>query len=776
MAKTRIHELAKELGMNSRDLTARLQQKGFAVKNHMSTLEEFEVKKAKEIILGKKDQQENREKRARKENTKPTRIEDKGAPKPAGRGAPKPADKGAPKPTGRRAPKPAGRGTPKPTDKGTTTDGKNDTQTSGVDQEEFRKRVQARKEEIRRSQEQTQRKLLSKVANISTHGRGKRRRRSVPQSTPESAPKRTITIQDEISVQELANRLHVDSSEVIKTLIELGVMASINQVIDSETALLVAEEFGADVEVVKDTKLDLFLEESSDEPEMLEPRPPVITVMGHVDHGKTSLLDVIRHTDVTATEAGGITQHIGAYQVEIKGKKITFLDTPGHEAFTAMRARGAQITDIAILVVAADDGVMPQTIEAINHAKAAGVPIIVAINKIDKSEANPERIMQQLTEYNLVPEEWGGDTICVPVSAKSRKGLDQLLEMILLVAEIEELKANPNTAARGTVIEAQLDKGRGPVATVLIQKGTLHIGDYILAGLTYGRVRAMLDFKGRRIKKALPAAPVAILGLSEVPDAGDPFYACKDEKLVRQIVDKRINQKRQHEVVTPGKVTLDELFKQIQEGKVKELNLIVKADVQGSVGALIQALNKLSTTEVRINIIHSGVGAITETDIMLASASGGLVIGFNVRPDTNTKRAAETQQVEIRLYRVIYEAIEDVKAALEGLLEPELREVITGRSEVRNIFRIPKVGTIAGCHVTEGKVTRNNKVRVIRDGVVIHDGTIASLKRFKDDVREVVEGHECGIGLERFQDLKEGDILEGYLIEEVKRVLQPEER
>ncbi|MGB9792089.1 MAG: translation initiation factor IF-2, partial [Thermacetogeniaceae bacterium] len=490
-------------------------------------------------------------------------------------------------------------------------------------------------------------------------------------------------------------------------------------------------------------------------------------------HGKTSLLDAIRHTNVTATEAGGITQHIGAYQVDVDGKKITFLDTPGHEAFTAMRARGAKVTDIAVLVVAADDGVMPQTIEAINHAKAAEVPIIVAINKIDKPQANPELVKQQLAEHGLVPEEWGGDTICVPVSAKTGEGLDQLLEMILLVAEMEELKANPNRPARGTVIEAKLDKGRGPVATVLIQKGTLEVGDYVIAGTAHGRVRAMLDFKGRRIKKATPSTPVEILGLSEVPNPGDSLVVCQDEKLARQIVEERMEQKRQQELTTKEKVTLDDLFKQIQQGKVKELKLIIKADVQGSVEALVQALSKLSTDEVKINIIHSGVGAITETDVMLASASNGLIIGFNVRPDSNAKKAAEQQRVEIRLYNVIYEVIDDIRAAMEGLLEPEYREVILGRSEVRDIFHIPKVGTVAGCYVSEGKVVKNARVRVIRDGEVIYEGSIASLKRFKDDVREVPQGYECGIGLDKFQDFKKGDILEDYYIEEVKRVLKP---
>ncbi len=645
-----------------------------------------------------------------------------------------------------------------------------------VDREDYRKKALERREEQRRSQEQSQRKLLSKVVSLSARNHGKRRHKPAThhqhQPATDNALPKAISIEEQVTVQDLAVRLQVDPGLVIKKLIELGVMVTVNQIIDAETATLVAQGFGANVEIEKsEAILEVALEDEGDDESALELKPPVITVMGHVDHGKTSLLDAIRQTNVTATEAGGITQHIGAYQVELKGKKITFLDTPGHEAFTSMRARGAQVTDIAILVVAADDGVMPQTIEAINHAKAADVPIVVAVNKIDKPNANQDRVKQQLTEYALVPEEWGGETICVPVSAATKDGIERLLEMLLLVAEMEELKANPNRPARGTVIDARLDKGRGPVATVLVQKGTLYVGDYILLGTAYGRVRAMMDFKGRRVKKAPPSTPVEILGLSEVPNAGDPFYVLTDEKLARQIVDERVKQKRQLDNVNPEKVTLEDLFKQIRQGKLKELNLVVKADVQGSVEALLQSLTKLGTSEVRLNIIHSGVGAITETDVMLASASNGLIIGFNVRPEVNAKRTSEMQQVEIRLYRVIYEILDDVKAALEGLLEPELREVVVGRAEVRDIFSIPKIGVIAGGYITDGKMTRNGKVRVIRDGVVIYEGTVASLRRFKEDVREVQTGFECGIGLDKFQDMKQNDILEGYTIEEIKRVL-----
>ncbi|NMA13850.1 MAG: translation initiation factor IF-2, partial [Clostridia bacterium] len=500
-------------------------------------------------------------------------------------------------------------------------------------------------------------------------------------------------------------------------------------------------------------------------------RPPVVTVMGHVDHGKTSLLDAIRKANVIATEAGGITQHIGAYQVEINNKRITFLDTPGHEAFTAMRARGTQVTDIAILVVAADDGVMPQTIEAINHAKAAEVPIIVAINKIDKPSANPEKVKQELTEHGIIAEEWGGDTIMVPVSAKTQEGIPQLLEMILLVAEVGELKANPNRLARGTVVEAELDKGRGPVATVLVQKGTLHIGDNVVAGTTFGKVRAMIDDKGRRVKTARPSTPVEVLGFSEVPPAGEVFVAIADEKDARHIAGKYQIKKREEELGKTARVSLDDLFKQISEGEVKELNIIIKADVQGSIEALSQSLNKLSTNEVRVNTIHSGVGTITESDVMLASASNAIIIGFNVRPDTNTRKVIEAENIDLRLYRVIYDAIDDVKAAMAGLLEPTFKEVVIGRAEVRATSKVPKVGTIAGSYVTEGKITRQAGVRVIRDGIVIHEGKISSLKRFKDDVKEVVSGYECGIGVENFNDVKENDAIEAFIMEEIKREL-----
>ncbi|PRR70479.1 translation initiation factor IF-2 [Neomoorella humiferrea] len=596
--------------------------------------------------------------------------------------------------------------------------------------------------------------------------------KSKAKAAQQEAPKvvRRLTLTGSITVQELAKRLGKTAAEVIKFLMGQGIMATINQELDIDTAAIVAQEMGAIVEV-KEEKPITLLEDQPDDPETLRERPPVVTVMGHVDHGKTSLLDAIRRTNVTATEAGGITQHIGAYQVKIKDRKITFLDTPGHEAFTAMRARGAQVTDIAILVVAADDGVMPQTVEAINHAKAAGVPIVVAINKIDRPDANPERVKQQLSEYGLIPEEWGGDTIMVPVSAVKKEGINELLEMTLLTADMMELKANPDRPARGVVIEAKLDKGRGPVATVLVQKGTLKVGDNLVAGAVYGRVRALFDDKGERVKSAEPSMPVEVLGLSDLPQAGDIFQVVEDEKLARQIAALRQEEHRQEEFKAAAKTSLDDLFKQMEAGEVKELNLVVKGDVQGSVEALRAALEQLSTNEVKVSIIHGGVGAITESDVMLAAASKAIIIGFNVRPDANARRAAEEAGVEIRLYRVIYEVIDEVKAAMTGLLEPEKREVILGRAEVRATFKVPKVGTVAGCFVTEGKIQNRALARVIRDGVVVFEGRIESLKRFKDDVREVAQGYECGVGLEKFNDIKVGDIIEAYAIEEVKREL-----
>ncbi|MGE5553198.1 MAG: translation initiation factor IF-2 [Betaproteobacteria bacterium] len=600
-----------------------------------------------------------------------------------------------------------------------------------------------------------------------------RPRSGVPGKRPQPVPQRPtkITVGPEITVKDLSALMGIEASQIIKKLMLLGTMATVNQIIDGETAALVASEFGIEAEIQERKSLEeLYLaEDEQEEGRHLLPRPPVVTIMGHVDHGKTTLLDVIRETRVAASEAGGITQHIGAYQVDLKGKRITFLDTPGHEAFTAMRARGAQVTDIAVLVVAADDGVMPQTVEAINHAKAAGVPIIVAINKIDKPNAQPERVKQELTEYGLVPEEWGGDTIMVPCSALRKEGIGNLLEMILLVAELRELKANPARKARGVVIEAQLDKGRGPVATVLVQKGTLQVGDSIVAGAVAGKVRAMVNDKGRNVKKAGPSTPVQVLGLSDVPLAGDPFVVVEEDKVARLIAQKRTEAVRLESLAKPTRLSLEELYSKIKQGEVKTLNLVLKADVQGSVEALKASLERLSTDEVRVNVMHAGVGAISESDVMLASASGAVIIGFNVRPDANAKAVAEREGVDLRLHRIIYEALDEVKAAMFGLLAPEVKESTLGRAEVRQVFRVPKVGTVAGCYVLEGKITRTAQVRILRDNVVVYEGKLASLRRFKDDVREVAAGYECGIGLEKFQDIKEGDIIEAFEMVEVKR-------
>ncbi len=579
----------------------------------------------------------------------------------------------------------------------------------------------------------------------------------------------TVTVGDEITVGELAAALKKTAADVIKTLMKLGMMATVNQVIDYDTAEIVVTEMGAKIErAVVVTIEEKIMDVTEDTAESLKPRNPIVVVMGHVDHGKTSLLDAIRNTAVTNTEAGGITQHIGAYRVNCNGEDITFLDTPGHAAFTSMRQRGAMATDIAVLVVAADDGIMPQTIEAINHAKAAEVQIIVAINKMDKPEANPDRILQQLTEHSLVPEEWGGDVICVPVSAKTHMGIDKLLENILLVAEMQELKANPDRRAKGVVIEARLDKGRGPVATLLVQNGTLHSGDIIVAGTSVGRVRMMTDENGREVKSAGPSVPVEITGLAETPAAGDGFDAVSDERLARELVEQRKEKAKNDLFNAAQKVTLDNLFEQLGTGNLKDLNIIVKADVQGSVEAVRESLVKLSNDEVRVNVIHGGVGAVNESDVMLAQTSGAIIVGFNVRPDAVAAAAAERDGVDIRMYRVIYDCIEEIEAAMKGMLAPKFRENILGTAEVRNTYKISNVGTIAGCYITNGKVTRACQIRVVRDGIVIAEDSINSLRRFKDDVKEVAQGYECGIGLEKFADIKDGDILEAFIMEEYR--------
>ena len=579
-----------------------------------------------------------------------------------------------------------------------------------------------------------------------------------------------VLIPDEINVGELALRLKKTAADVVKQLMKLGVMASVSQSVDFDTASLVAEEFGAKVErEVIVTIEERLIDDSTDDEKNLQPRPPVVVVMGHVDHGKTSLLDAIRNANVTEGEAGGITQHIGAYQVQLGERLITFLDTPGHAAFTSMRARGAQVTDVAILVVAADDGVMPQTVEAINHAKAAGVPIIVAVNKIDKDGANPDRVLQQLTEYGLVTEQWGGDTIVCNISAKKKIGIENLLEMVLLTADIQELKANPDRRAKGTVIEAKLDKGRGPVATVLIQNGTLNAGDIVIAGKTVGRVRAMTDDKGRKLEKAGPAMPVEIIGLSEVPDAGDLFYAVEDERMARELAEQRKTEEKDERAKLQQKVTLENLFSHIKEGEIKDFNIIVKADVQGSAEAVTASLRKLSNEEVRVQVIHSGVGGVNESDVMLAAASGAIIVGFNVRPEPAAADSAARQDVEIRTYRIIYDCIEEIESAMKGMLAPKFQEAVIGHAEVRQTFKVSGVGTIAGCYVTDGKVQRAAQVRIVRDSIVIHEGVLSTLRRFKDDVREVASGYECGVSFEKFNDIKEGDILEVFIMEEVKR-------
>ncbi|MHC1717093.1 MAG: translation initiation factor IF-2 [Acidaminococcaceae bacterium] len=601
-------------------------------------------------------------------------------------------------------------------------------------------------------------------------GRSNKRTGMAPKAFPpkvlEVAKPTMVEIGETINVKEFADLIKREVSEVIKHLFMLGVMVTINQNIDFDTAVLVGSEFGVEVAALPPEEDPTEIPEVADDPEKRMPRPPVITVMGHVDHGKTSLLDVIRKTHVTAREAGGITQHIGAYQVNYQGKKIVFLDTPGHEAFTAMRARGAQVTDVAILVVAADDGVMPQTIEAINHAKAAKVPIIVAINKMDREGANPDHVKQQLAELELIPEDWGGETIMVPVSAHKKTGISELLDMILLVAEMQDLKANPDIPAHGTIIEAQLDKGRGPVATVLIEKGTLRIGDTIIAGTSYGKVRAMINDRGEKVKKATPSTPVEVLGLNDVPMAGDILDAT-DEKIARAVAEKRIAKKKTEEIQQHTKVSLDDIFQRIQEGELKELNIVVKADVQGTIEALKQSLTSIKNEEVKVVIVHAGVGTINESDVMLASAANALIIGFNVRPDANARKAAETEKVDVRTYRVIYDALNDVEAAIKGMLAPKFKEVIQGRAEVRQVITISKM-MIAGCYVLEGKITSSSKIRLIRDGIVVHEGEIESLRRFKDDVREVATGFECGITLEKYREVKEGDIFEAYTMEEIK--------
>ncbi|MBE6827318.1 MAG: translation initiation factor IF-2 [Ruminococcaceae bacterium] len=651
-----------------------------------------------------------------------------------------------------------------------------DTRAGAVDLDKYNERYEniAPANDRNHDNDVRKQKLKQKSQQYRKQGGMKRKRETEKERMERIAAERAkrqlkITIPEEISVGDLAWLLKMTAAEVIKKLFALGVMATVNEVIDFDTAAIVATELGAKVEKeVVVTIEEQIIDESEDSEEDLVERDPVVVVMGHVDHGKTSLLDAIRNTSVTETEAGGITQHIGAYRVSTDARKITFLDTPGHAAFTSMRARGAQATDIAVLVVAADDGIMPQTVEAINHAKAAEVSIIVAINKMDKPGASPERIMQQLTEYDLVPEEWGGDVMCIPISAKTHQGIDKVLDAINLIADVLELKANPNRAAKGIVIEAKLDKGRGPVATVLVQNGTLKAGDIIVAGTAVGRVRQMTNENGKLLKEAGPSVPVEITGLAEVPQAGDIFNSVSDEKLARELVEQRKQEAKEEEFKQFQKVTLDNLFSSISQGDVQTLNVIVKADVQGSVEALKQNIEKLSNEEVAVKVIHGGVGAVNESDVMLANASNAIIVGFNVRPDSVAASIAERDGIDMRMYRVIYDCIEELEAAIKGMLAPKLREVVLGKAEVRNVFKLSSAGTIAGSYVTEGKITRNSQIRVVRDGIVIFEDAISSLKRFKDDVKEVASGFECGVGLEKFNDIKEGDVLEAFIIEETK--------
>mgnify|MGYP000257079949 CR=1 FL=1 len=756
MSKMRIYELAKQLGVANKELMEKMKSVGMEANSHMSMIEESDADKIRKLYQPAQKAEEPK-KEAPKQEVKEQHKgnQQKEAPKQDNRnkGENKKAQDGKNQQNNNNQNKNNQNKNRNNNAQNNQNQGKKDKKGKGKKDQKPRENPLER----RRREMEEEAALLAELEALEA---AEKAAEPVIKSIPAS-----------ISVKELAEVLGKKGSDLVMALMKKGQMLNINATLDFDTAAAIAEDYNVilEQEEEKDILETVFAEEEDDEKDLKE-RPPVVVVMGHVDHGKTSLLDAIRHSNVTKGEAGGITQHIGAYTVQIDGKPITFLDTPGHEAFTAMRMRGAQITDIAILVVAADDGVMPQTVEAINHAKAAGVEIIVAINKMDKPSANPDRVKQELVEYGLVAEDWGGQTICVPVSAVTKDGLDSLLEMIILVAEMKELKANPNKNARGAIVEAQLDKGRGPVATVLVQNGTLQVGDPIVAGAAYGKIRAMTDDKGRRMKKAGPSTPVEILGLSEVPSAGDSFYVAENDKQARQVAESIIAKNRENMIKeTPQKVSLDDLFSQIQSGNMKELNIVVKADVQGSVEAVRQSLERLSNEEVRVRIIHGGVGAITESDVMLASASNAIIIGFNVRPEPAAKAFADEEKVDVRLYRVIYNAIEDITAAMKGLLDPVFEEQVLGHAEVRQLFKASGVGTIAGSYVKDGKFVRNCQVRIIRDGIVVYEGDLESLKRFKDDVKEVAAGYECGLVFKKFNDVKEGDWIEAYTMVEVPR-------
>ncbi len=814
--KYRVHEVAKDFGLGSKKILSILDTHMPAERTHMAALEDRELdiifetitqenavdsfdtyflagekqkaeqKKPAEEVKPAEDKKAVPEKaEAKREDKKPApRAEDKKGARPEGkRDDRKPQQSNKPQQTAQQPKKPQQNNQPQKQDKmiQSRTKGEKryvDTRSSNVDLEKYNEKYDEMASQGGRKDNEMgagKQKLKQKSQQYrKQQGTRSNKRETEAERLKRIANERAkktlvVKIPSEITVADLAGLLRRTAAEVIKEMFKLGVMATVNQTIDFDTAEIVATELGAKVEREVEVSIEeRIIDDHEDTAEDLLPRDPVVVVMGHVDHGKTSILDAIRDAGVAATEAGGITQHIGAYRVDLDGQMITFLDTPGHAAFTSMRARGAMATDIAVLVVAADDGIMPQTIEAINHAKAAGVQIIVAINKMDKEGANPDRVKQQLTEYGLVPEEWGGDAICVPVSAKTHMGIDSLLESILLVAEMAELKANPNRAAKGVVIEARLDKGRGPIATLLVQNGTLHVGDIVVAGQSVGRVRVMQTERGARIKEAGPSVPVEVTGLSTTPGAGDTFDVASDEKLARELVERKIHEAKQAEWGAQQKVTLDNLFSSLQQGQMKELSIIVKADVQGSVEAVKQNLEKLTNEEVRVRVIHGGVGAINESDVQLAGVSNAIIVGFNVRPDVNAQSLAERDGVEMRMYRVIYDCIEEIEAAMKGMLAPKTREVALGRIEVRTVMNLSSAGKIAGSYVLEGKVTRNALIRVVRDGIVITEDAISSLRRFKDDVKEVQTGFECGIGLEKFNDIKEGDIFECFMIEEYR--------
>lgn len=802
MIKYRVHEVAKDFGLSTKDVLEILNSRIEEPKKSMTALEENEL----DIIFDYLTQNHGVEsfdayfaagenKRRQDEEQRKAAAEKAAAEKAAAHAAQQPVrqpsapEKGAAKPNKPFKPADNKAGQVHPAGANTAAQRRNpgaqpnrgpaeirrvDTRSSNVDMEKYNEKYQTMapantmKDNFQRKQKIKQKSRdYGRGAHVKRETEADRLRRLQLEKIKKTPIK--ITVGEQITVGELAAAMKKTASEVIKNLMKLGIMAAVTETIDYETAYLVATEMGAVVEkAVVVTIEDQIMDDTEDNEKNLKERCPVVVVMGHVDHGKTSLLDAIRNASVTETEAGGITQHIGAYQVRQNGRDVTFLDTPGHAAFTAMRQRGAMITDIAVLVVAADDGIMPQTVEAINHAKAAGVQIIVAINKMDKPDANPDHVLQQLTEYSLVPEAWGGDIICIPVSAKTHEGIDKLIESILLVADMLELKANPDRRARGAVIEARLDKGRGPVATLLVQNGTLNTGDVLVAGTAVGRVRVMTNENGKVIEHAGPSVPVEITGLAEVPEAGDTFDAVSDERLARELVEQRKQTAKEEVFNAATKVTLDNLFSQLEEGDMKDLNIIVKADVQGSVEAVKQSLEKLSNDEVRVKVIHGAVGAVSESDVMLASTSNAIIVGFNVRPDPTARESAERDGVDIRLYRIIYDCIEEIESAMKGMLAPKFRDVDIGRIEVRTTYKISSVGTIAGCYVQNGKVSRNCKIRVVRDGIVVAEDVIDSLRRFKDDVKEVAQGYECGIGLDKFNDIKEGDIFEAYITEEYR--------